>query len=527
MFLRSIRSKAMLGYAGILLVFILMALFLFNNSATIKHRNASFTGTTLPALNAVEDAGLSLKRLHLSAYALYGTTIDAAAFDRTSQQVQQQLSANQAVLPELAQVPFAQVQQALATLRRTMTQSSIDWDGARNQLGAIDRSVAQASEQLGNIKQVLAQQANDSSLQVQQQLERMRNYIWLGAIAIIAIVVAAFVMTQKALVAPMVQLAQHLNLVATQLDLTRQLNLPSEDEVGTAAQGVNRLLNDVRESLHTLHQSVGTLLNSASAMEQLSAESGQQMQQFSSAMTEMMHQIEQIEHSIEETAARSRSASEAASTGARQVQEGSDNVRETASSIKSLSADLETSAAMLEQLKSSGSQVSQVVKSIADIAEQTNLLALNAAIEAARAGESGRGFAVVADEVRNLAKRTYDSTSQINQILEEIVSSINNTVTSMSTNQDNAGAAVELAMSTVESLDVIRTTVTQLSEENRQLASTTEANEQILNQMRHHVDGVRKANEQLAVSTNHTCEEAKQLTSIADTLNQTSRRFKT
>lgn len=73
------------------------------------------------------------------------------------------------------------------------------------------------------------------------------------------------------------------------------------------------------------------------------------------------------------------------------------------------------------ETKNASTKIKGTLEDIEGIAYQTNLLALNAQIEASHAGEFGKGFAVVADEIRKLADNQNQLTSNIKDIIKDLV----------------------------------------------------------------------------------------------------------
>jgi methyl-accepting chemotaxis protein len=255
----------------------------------------------------------------------------------------------------------------------------------------------------------------------------------------------------------------------------------TDDEMGKAAQGLNKMKNNLRCVMLSIASTAENVSGSSREISSTAAEAAgsaenqkQQVGQIASAMQEMAATVREVsQHS--NTAARS---AKSAATSAR---EGGEIVEDVLARMRGIAQSVQDSAAKIEQLGGRSDEIGRIVGVIDEIAEQTNLLALNAAIEAARAGEQGRGFAVVAGEVRRLAERTASATKEIAEVIQNV-----QTITADAVRQMRSGtSAVEQGVVAtskagdsiqriIREADTVGTMVAQIASSATQQASATE-----------------------------------------------------
>lgn len=244
-----------------------------------------------------------------------------------------------------------------------------------------------------------------------------------------------------------------------------------------------------------------------------------QIEQASTAMNEMTISVDEVANNALQ-----------ASTAAQEANENSDQgisvVNELNQNIAKLVSGIEAVVEVNNKLELETQSIGSILAVIDEISEQTNLLALNAAIEAARAGDHGRGFSVVADEVRSLANRTKASTNEIQEMIARLQSEAKKSVELMQVSVNDAQATAEKSNSANEALQAIRESVSVILEMNNQIASAVEQQTHVAAEINNNVIEINNIAQTTYSSSSSNSERAKELTSIAESLNRSVEVFK-
>lgn len=214
------------------------------------------------------------------------------------------------------------------------------------------------------------------------------------------------------------------NIASGEGDLTQRLPEEGNDEVTQIASAFNRFVSkmeavliDVRTSSESVHHAANEIAMGGQDLSRRTDNAAASLQQTSASIEEITSTVQHTAASAQEANKLSQTASEVANEGGKVV------------------ANVVTT---MEGITEASDKIGNIVTLMNSIAFQTNLLALNASVEAARAGEHGRGFAVVADEVRKLAGRSSEAANDIQKLIEDSQTRVNNGTTLVR----NAGATM-------------------------------------------------------------------------------------
>ena len=353
-------------------------------------------------------------------------------------------------------------------LRLTSESSQI-----RNQSEQSARIIDSVLAELTGMDKLTDQQLQSRVSLTQQILVNLRYVLFIGLLVSLSLAGLVLWRLISAIRQPMKQILTVLDALGRG-DMTRSIGYNKRDELGQIARGINVLASQMRNMLGQVVQTANELgavaERNLNTLEITHLQLEQQRTETASVATAMV----EMEHTVGDVAKAATHSMESVVQVTQKAAQGRNISDINIQRINKLASQLATSQHVIEEVHGLSVNIGGILDVISQIAEQTNLLALNAAIEAARAGDQGRGFAVVADEVRNLARRTADSTTEIQAMITALQQSVVQAVSEISASGEAMSVCTADSEQTKQTIDDISNALQQIADMSSQIAAAAE-----------------------------------------------------
>ena len=412
---------------------------------------------------------------------------------------------------EQAAQALAQAEQLKTTVKDAGYQTVLN--EVTGHIASFSEKLAEYTDLLEREKQVyrqLHERANQVTEHVDQayaaedasmQAELKHNALLIlgsSALALLVGLIAAWLIT-RLIVGPLRSVIRVAEQIAAG-DLTGRVEVERRDEIGQLMRAMQQMSLGLSGIVSGLQASIEQLASSAHSLSAVTEQTHKEVSSQKEETEQVATAMNQMTATVHDVARNAEEAAQAAQAADGKVDSGQVVVRQSMQRIELLADSAQSASQSIGSLSTQIQNIGSVLEVIKSVAEQTNLLALNAAIEAARAGEQGRGFAVVADEVRALARRTQQSTGEIEQLVSALRLAAQSSVRQIQDSGELVKLAVSDALQTESALGSIAAAVSQIQQMNQQIAAAAEQQSSVAEEINRSVTSIRASADQSALA---------------------------